>query len=215
MDKDAIWKHIHTERAALAATLATLTPEQWEHESLCAGWTVKDVAAHVISTAKIRPADMIGIMGRNLGRGYNTMIFREVKRLSREQSVEQILADYTTYATSTRKVPTVTVVEPLIDALVHHQDIVRPLGVRREPDVDAAVVAADRCRTLSLLMGSRKVVKSVRMVATDVGWTRGRGPIVEGPMQELLMLCAGRAGDRTLLSGDGLELLRHAHRTSR
>ncbi|WP_109505925.1 maleylpyruvate isomerase family mycothiol-dependent enzyme [Nocardioides speluncae] len=207
MERENVWRHIHAERAALADTLGSLTAEQWEHESLCAGWTVKDVAAHVISTAKIKPADMVGIMGRNLGRGYNKMIFREVKRLSHQQSVEQILADYTTYATSTRKVPTVTVIEPLIDAIVHHQDIVRPLGIIREPDPAAAAVAADRCRTLSLLFGSRRVVKGVRMVATDVDWTRGRGPTVEGPMRELLMLCAGRAGDPALLSGDGLELV--------
>lgn len=206
MDKATVWRHIHAERAALAETLNSLTDEQWEHETLCAGWTVKDVAAHVISTAKIRPADMIGMVGRNLGRGYNTMIFREVKRLSREQSVEQILADYTTYATSTRKVPTVTAIEPLIDSLVHHQDILRPLGLSYEPDRQAAAIAADRCRTLSMLMGSRRVVKGVRMVAADVDWTRGRGPTVEGPMLELLMLCAGRAGDPSLLSGDGLEL---------
>lgn len=215
MDKATVWRHIHAERAALAETLNSLTDEQWEHESLCAGWTVKDVAAHVISTAKIKPTDMVGIAMRNLGRGYNTMIFREVKRLSREQSVEQILADYTTYATSTRKMPTVTVVEPLIDSLVHHQDILRPLGLSHEPDPQAAAVAADRCRTLSLLMGSRRVVKGVRMVATDVDWTRGRGPTVEGPMLELLMLCAGRAGEPALLSGDGLESLRRARQTSR
>ena len=44
-------------------------------------------------------------------------------------------------------------------------------------------------------MGTRRVVKSVRMVATDVDWARGQGPVVEGPMQELLMLCAGREAD--------------------
>lgn len=213
MDKDAIWKHIHAERAALAATLATLTPEQWEHESLCAGWTVKDVAAHVISTPQIGFGDVVRMSARNLGRGYNSMIFREVKRLG-QQPVEQILADYATYGDSTHRVPVTTSIEPLVDALVHHQDIVRPLGVRRESDPVAATVAADRCRALSFLMGSRRVVKGVRMVATDVDWTRGHGPTVEGPMQELLMVCAGRAGDPALLSGDGVELLRRAHRTS-
>jgi hypothetical protein len=73
---------------------------------------------------------------------------------------------------------------------------------------DAAARAADRCRTLSFLMGSRKVVRSVRMVATDIDWVRGSGPTVEGPMQELLMVCAGRARVATDLSGDGLEVLR-------
>ena len=89
--------------------------------------------------------------------------------------------------------PTTTSVEPLVDALVHHQDVVRPLGLRHEMAPEAAAVAADRCRALAFLMGSRGVVKGARMVATDIDWSRGRGPTLTGPMQELLMVCAGRA----------------------
>ena len=91
--------------------------------------------------------------------------------------------------------PVTTVVEPLIDALVHHQDIVRPLGLRHDMDPVAAVVAADRLRKVALLFGTRRLVKGVRMVATDVDWERGQGPVIKGPMQELLMLCAGREAD--------------------
>jgi uncharacterized protein (TIGR03083 family) len=207
MERDEVWRHIHAERAALADTLGSLTAEQWAHDSACAGWTVKDVAAHVISNPQIGFGDVARMSMRNLGRGYNAMIFREVKRLGEQQSVGQILADFATYADSRKHVATTTVIEALIDSLVHHQDIVRPLGLAHEMAPEAAAVAADRCRTLSFLMGSRRVVKRVRMVATDTDWTRGRGPTVEGPMQELLMLCAGRAGDQALLSGDGLEFV--------
>ncbi len=207
MDRDRIWEHIHTERTVLSETLAGLTGAQWAHETLCPGWTVHDIAAHVISTPQIGWREMPVMAGRNLGRGYNTMIFREVKRLGARETRESILADFATYATSTHHVPTTTSVEPLIDALVHHQDIVRPLGLRRDMHPEAAAVAADRCRLLAWLMGSRRLVRRTRMVATDIDWTRGTGPRLEAPMQELLMLCAGRAADPSLVSGDGLELL--------
>jgi len=207
MDRDTIWGHIHHERDTLAATLRTLTPAQWEHDSLCEGWTVKDVAAHVISTPQMGFGRTMGVFARNLGRGYNTMIFRETKRLAERQTTEQILTDYETYATSRRKVTTTTTIEPLIDALVHHQDIIRPLGLRHDMDPTAAAVAADRVRLLAPLMGTRRVVKSVRMVATDVDWARGHGPVVEGPMQELLMLCAGREPDAAFLRGAGVEVV--------
>jgi hypothetical protein len=36
---------------------------------------------------------------------------------------------------------------------------------------------------------------------------RGSGPTITGPMQELLMVCMGRARVATEISGDGLELL--------
>jgi uncharacterized protein (TIGR03083 family) len=213
MDKQEIWRHTHAERAALAATLAGLSDDQWASDSLCEGWTVKDVAAHVISHPQIGWAQMPGMVARNVGRGYNAMIFREVKRLGERSTRESILADYATYDGSTRKVPTTTVIEPLIDSLVHHQDIVRPLGLAREMAPEAAAVAADRARTLAFLSGSRKIVKNTRMVAIDIDWVRGRGPTITGPMQELLMVCMGRARVATELSGDGLELLRRDRRT--
>lgn len=210
MDKQSVWSHIHAERRALAEDLSGLTAEQWLADSLCAGWTVKDVAAHVIAHPQIGWAAMAGMAARNLGRGYNAMIFREVKRLAEGSTPESILADYAAYDGSTSKVPTTTVLEPLIDVLVHHQDIVRPLGLAREMAPDAAAVAADRARTLAFLSGSRRVVKGTRMVATDIDWARGSGPTLAGPMQELLMVCMGRARVATELSGDGLELLAQA-----
>ncbi|MBD3944173.1 maleylpyruvate isomerase family mycothiol-dependent enzyme [Nocardioides ganghwensis] len=207
MDKATIWQHIHEERRSLAATLAGLDDEQWEQPSLCEGWTVKEVAAHVIAHPQIGWAQMPGMVARNLGHGYNAMIFREVKRLGERSTRESILADFQTYDSSTRKVPTTTPVEPLIDALVHHQDILRPLGLRHEMAPEAAAVAADRSRTLAFLSGSRAVVKGTRMVATDIDWSRGRGPTLTGPVQELLMVCMGRGRVAEGLSGEGTELL--------
>ena len=81
MDKATIWHHIHDERRSLAATLAGLDVDQWEQPSLCEGWTVKEVAAHVIEHPQIGWAQMPAMVARNLGHGYNAMIFREVKRL--------------------------------------------------------------------------------------------------------------------------------------
>ncbi len=43
---------VHTERAALIDDLAGLTEDQWASPSLCAGWTVHDVAAHLVGNAK-------------------------------------------------------------------------------------------------------------------------------------------------------------------
>lgn len=210
MDTQAVWAHIHAERRALAATLADLTPEQWQADSLCAGWTVQDVAAHVISHPQIGWAQMPAMVARNLGHSYNAMIFREVKRMGASSTRESILADYAAFDGSTRKVPTTTVLEPLMDCLVHHQDITRPLGLRRDMDPEAAAAAADRARTLAFLSGTRKLVKGCRMVATDVDWVRGSGPTITGPVQELLMVCMGRARVATEISGDGLELLAQA-----
>lgn len=204
MDKTEIWRHIHAEREALAANLADLPAAEWSRPSLCTGWTVHDVAAHVISTPQIGWSDIAAMTLRSPGRGYNTIIYRQVKRLGARETRESILADYEKYGGSTHRVPVTTSVEPLVDVLLHHQDIVRPLGIERAMPPEAAAVAADRVRRLAFLLGTRRLLRSVRLVATDVDWTRGEGPTVTGPIQELLMLCSGREPDRSLLTGDGL-----------
>lgn len=205
MDHRTTWRHIHAERTALATTLSGFSGEQWGHDTLCAGWTVQDIAAHVISNPQVTVRELPGIFAAAARHGYNHAIFRDVKRRG-AQPREVILADFERFATSTHHVLTTSSVEPLIDALVHHQDIVRPLGLRHDMDPHAAAVAADRCRMLAGLMGSRRLVRSVRMVATDIPWVRGSGPTVRAPMQELLMLCAGRAADPAHLSADSAAL---------
>lgn len=40
---------VEQEGGDLADFLETLTPQRWDAESLCQGWRVRDVAAHVVS----------------------------------------------------------------------------------------------------------------------------------------------------------------------
>lgn len=202
MEREAVWDVVVAERWALLDHLRALTPEEWERPSLCAGWRVRDVAAHVISAPQLDWRTTATTM-RGLWRGYNGMILRDGLRRGRAP-VEEILAQYDRYAGLRRGPVTVTHVEPLVDVLVHTQDMLRPLGRHHTPPPAAAAVAADRCRLLAPLSGSVRVVRHTTMRATDVDWERGRGPLVEGPVLELLMLCAGRAADPTVLTGDGV-----------
>ena len=73
--------------------------------------------------------------------------------------------------------------------------------------VEAAALAADRARLLAGLMGSRRLVRSVTMQATDVPWRRGLGPVIEGPIEELLLLSTGRDADRGAIRGAGVDVL--------
>ena len=42
------WTSIKNGREALGDYLAGLSADDWNRPSLCAGWTVKDVAAHML-----------------------------------------------------------------------------------------------------------------------------------------------------------------------
>ncbi|MDN5718134.1 MAG: maleylpyruvate isomerase family mycothiol-dependent enzyme, partial [Janibacter sp.] len=50
-----VWELVHAERAALADDLERLTDEQWREPSLCEGWSVHDVAAHLVDNARATP----------------------------------------------------------------------------------------------------------------------------------------------------------------
>lgn len=55
MEREAVWRHIDQERSALADVLESLHEAAWQRPSLCRGWRVRDVAAHVtLAHARLR-----------------------------------------------------------------------------------------------------------------------------------------------------------------
>jgi len=130
VDRDQVWQLVDEQRAALADLLETLAPDEWERPSLCAGWRVRDVAAHVISS----PQSGFGAVSLGLMRAkgnFNRCIFDEAKRAARAPT-SQIVADYRRYSGSRRRPPGTTYLDPLLDVLVHTQDIAIPLGRRHD-----------------------------------------------------------------------------------
>ena len=51
-DVDA-WAGVRDERVDVLALLRSLEPQQWDAPSLCAGWRVRDVAAHLLIDAAV------------------------------------------------------------------------------------------------------------------------------------------------------------------
>ena len=47
MERDESWRIVDRHRAMVADLLEGLSAEQWETPSLCAGWRVRDVGAHL------------------------------------------------------------------------------------------------------------------------------------------------------------------------
>ena len=61
MDIEDYWRVIGSERRSLAEQLESLTDEEWETPSLCAGWRVRDVAAH-LALVPTAPG-LVGLIG--------------------------------------------------------------------------------------------------------------------------------------------------------
>jgi uncharacterized protein (TIGR03083 family) len=70
MNENEVWQHIDTERARFADLLDDLTEAEWETPSLCTGWRVREVAAHLTLSQTGAGRAMIDLLkaGGNMNR---------------------------------------------------------------------------------------------------------------------------------------------------
>ncbi|ADB34268.1 hypothetical protein Kfla_5254 [Kribbella flavida DSM 17836] len=206
MRTEEIWTYVEAERVSLAELLAGLTAEQWRTPSLCPGWSVQDVAAHVISSPQARVLPVVAGMVRARG-DFNRFVFDEARRAGATYSPGEILAQYDRYAGSRRRPVGTVPMDPLLDVLIHGQDIAVPLGIRRLMPPEAARAAADRIWVKSFPFKARRRFAGVRLVATDVDWSAGSGAELRGPIAALLQLLSGRTHVTPQLTGSGVSHL--------
>lgn len=193
MDADTVWEHIDAERSWLVDLLESLPDDAWEHPSLCVGWTVRDVAAHLtFSQARVR--DLLWPAVR-AGFRYDALVRDTALRCPLTH--EEIVATLRGFLGSRRRVAFITDGEPLIDVLVHTQDICRPLGIDHPMPPDAAAAAADRVLSTPRPLRRWTPPRGLRLVATDTDWAYGAGTERRAPMQEHLLTLTGRLSSST------------------
>jgi uncharacterized protein (TIGR03083 family) len=203
VDAKDSWRVIEHQRRSLADLLEGLTEEQWEAPSLCAGWRVRDVAAHVAMASQ--PPSIAGMLvegARARGRFHTLNHDTAVRHAARPTG--QIVSELREFAGS-RRLPVVTNYRNILfDVLVHGQDVAIPLGLPREMPVDAARAGAERVWTMGWPFWAGRRLRRLRLQATDVQWAVGEGPEVRGPIAALLLLLTGRPAALPRLTGDGL-----------
>jgi uncharacterized protein (TIGR03083 family) len=205
MGTTEIWPTVHAERKALAADLRQLSSEDWAKPSLCDGWTVRDVLAHMTSAAKLTPPAFFGKM---IGSGFS---FGKVQEkgvaAQRGASPADTLANFESVVTSVRHPPGPNQTW-LGEVIVHSQDIRRALGIQHEYPTDAVVTVADFYQGSNLLIGSKNRIAGLTLRANDADWTHGTGPEVSGPVLSLVMAMTGRKAAIDDLAGEGVATLR-------
>jgi uncharacterized protein (TIGR03083 family) len=192
----------YQERVDLAALLATLTPQEWQAQSLCDKWTVKDVVAHVVSYEELTPLGLARRFARGRIVHANEVGVKDFAAMSPTGLVEFLHRHLRPKGLTAAFGGMIG----LVDGTVHHQDIRRALGHPR-------TVPAERLeRILPVVPGNPRLgagrrIKGLRLTATDVDWQRGDGPEVSGPGEALLMAMTGRPDALADLSGPGLATL--------
>lgn len=187
------------ERADLAEFLHTLSDEDWMAPSLCAGWRVRDIVAHT-SLDAIPLGTYLGVMVRkpSIERVNNHFV-----DMAKDLPISEVLRNFESGVepgTWGKLMPAAL----HTDAMVHHQDIRRPLHMPRAIPVQRLIFALDHP---DFGAHPKRFTKGLRFVATDVDWAKGTGPEVRGTGEALVLAMAGRPVVLGELEGEGVPTL--------
>jgi uncharacterized protein (TIGR03083 family) len=199
-----VWTTIAAERGALATELADLTPAQWDEPSLCPGWTIRDLVAHLSATASLNPATFFAGMAKarlNFDRFANGQI---AKHLGPDPAAT--LTEFRSLQHSTSAPPGPTT-SWLGEVVIHGADICRPLGIPHTYDRETVRQVIDFYKGSNMLIGAKKRIAGLSLSATDSDWRHGQGDTVEGPLLSLLLAMTGRGSACDDLAGPGVGTL--------
>lgn len=193
------------ERTDLADYLTTLEPFEWDAPSLCHGWSVRDVVAHIVSYEELSLAQLAPrfAKGRFVPARINSVGVQEYN----SQNGEVLVGTLRRWATPRGLTAGFGGAIALTDTLIHHQDIRLALGHRRDVPHERLKKALPFAMVAPPIRGAW-IARGLRVVAVDMGWEFGRGREVKGSGQALLMAVAGRTATLDDLTGPGVEVLR-------
>ncbi|ANZ36914.1 hypothetical protein BBK82_13340 [Lentzea guizhouensis] len=171
-----IMKWLEAERLGVAGLLEDLTDAEWRQETLCTGWTVQEMAAHLTTSTRTGWGDVLsGIVKARFD--WERMEDRRAREIAARFTRSELIAQIRETAASPKRAPMAAPIDPLVDFLVHGQDIARPLGRVREMPLEPAQAALEHVLK-SPFWGARKRFR-------EIG-------VPDLPAPELLMLATGR-----------------------
>lgn len=193
---------IAAERRELAAMLDGLPAAGWDAPSLCGGWRVREVAAHMSMGFRYSFARTAAELVR--ARGLHRMTDRLARRDAAAMAPGELAAALRDNARHPWKPPVGGVTAALGHDVVHGLDISVALDLDRR-------VPLERVRPVLESLTPRSVrffgadLAGVRLQADDLDWSFGSGTPLTGSARDLLLVAFGRSLPPGRLGGDARE----------
>ncbi|MEV0410346.1 maleylpyruvate isomerase family mycothiol-dependent enzyme [Streptomyces sp. NPDC050448] len=181
---------IAAERRELAAVLAELSAEEWDAPTLCGGWRVREVTAHMTMGFRYPLPKMAWELIRARG-SLHRMTDRCARKDAASHSARDLAALLNDNADHPWKPPVGGIEAALGHDVVHGLDITVALGLSRR-------VPEERVRILLESINARTVkffgadLAGIELRANDLDWSFGTGAPLSGSAQDLLLLAYGR-----------------------
>lgn len=181
---------IAAERRELAAVLGQLAPSQWTSPTLCAGWRVPEVVAHMTMPFRFSTGRFVREMVKAGGR-FNVMADRAARRDAAELSREALVASLRDNADHPWRPPGGGAEGALSHDVIHGLDITTALQLDRR-------VRLDRLEAIFAVMKPKQIkyfgtdLTGIALRADDLDWSYGSGTPLTGAAQDLLLVLCGR-----------------------
>jgi uncharacterized protein (TIGR03083 family) len=199
MDEGTLRDAVVAERRELAAMLAELTPEQWAAPSLCAGWRVREVLAHMTMPFRMSVAQFGLEMAKARG-NFDRMADRMARRDTARLSDAELLASLRDNVEHPWRPPGGGTAGALSHDVIHGLDISVAVGLERRPPVERVGLVLGSMRDKNVRYFGTDL-SGVRLVANDWEWSLGDGAPLHGNAQDLLLVICGRRIPENLLEG--------------
>jgi len=188
---DTIRDMIAAQRAELAEVLAGLPDPRWEEPTLCAGWRVREVVAHITMPFRYSRRRFALELAKSRGR-FNEMSDRVARRDAARMSSTELAGAVSSNVGHPWKPPGGGYTGALAHDLIHGLDVTVPLRLDRP-------VPEERLRLVlpgSLTDRSVKFfgvdLDGTELRASDMDWTLGSGTPLTGAAADLLLVLCGR-----------------------
>ncbi len=190
---------ITAQRRAFGAVLEGLPESDWNAPSLCSGWRVREVVAHMTMPFRYPAPRFLGEMVRS--RGNFARMADRVARRDAQAPIGTLLDGWRTNENHPWKPPGGGRMGALTHDVVHGLDITIPLGIEHPVSEQALRVVLDHATTPLGLEHLGLDMTGIRLEADDLEWAFGVGEPLRGRARHLLMVLMDRRLPAGSLSG--------------
>jgi uncharacterized protein (TIGR03083 family) len=192
------------QRERLAGALAALPEPRWDEPTLCAGWRVREVVAHLTLPFRYSTPRFLLHFARS-GGNFSRMADQRARVDARSLSVSQQVAALRDNAAHPWKPPGGGLTGALTHDTIHALDFAVPLGLDWQVPAEILHFVLDGWSAARAEKVFGIDLSGVQLRADDLDWSLGSGEPLTGSAQDLLLVLAGRRLPAGHLRGDRSE----------
>ncbi|GGK59988.1 maleylpyruvate isomerase family mycothiol-dependent enzyme [Ornithinimicrobium pekingense] len=203
MDDQQLLAWTAEHRVLVADTVDSLGEPHASDPTLCAGWDVRTLTAHLLQPIRVPSWRFLltAARVRSMARACDVIAERLADRPLRE-----ITAELRDRAGTPARPWYIGAAGPFADSCIHLRDLAQPQGLPVTVPVERWAAVLDIIaspRGQESFLPSKGFLDGLRWEATDTGWAWGEGPVVRSTAEALAMTMSGRTAYLGQVGGEG------------